>query len=172
MTPTLRTERLLLEPYTAADEDDYVALFRDEKVARWMGSGPVDETADRELFGRFLADVHAHDRFDVWAVRQGRRLVGHAEFQPIEGEEGHEIIFALASDVWRSGLGTELVEAVVRYAFGTLALAEVHAFVPASNTASLALLHRTGFQHVRDIADYDGTTRLLTRTAGGVTHRL
>ncbi len=163
MPSTLRTERLLLEPYTPADEESFVALFQDEKVSKWMGSGPPDEAADRELFGKILADVYAHDRFDIWAVRLGHRLVGHVELQPAEDHKGYEIIFALASDVWRSGLGTELVNEIVRYGFDTLALAEVHALVPAANSAALALLHKTGFQHVRDIAEYGSFTRVLTR---------
>ncbi|WP_371493918.1 GNAT family N-acetyltransferase [Kitasatospora sp. NBC_00374] len=165
MTPTLRTERLLLEPYVPADEEDFVTLFQDTRVSRWMGDGPQSEAEDRALFARVFTKVYALNRFDVWAVRHNGRLVGHAEIKPAAVVEGFEIIYALAVEAWGCGLGTEVADAVVDYGFTTLGLAEVHATVAESNLASLALLGRIGFQHVRDIEEDDGsTTRLLTRS--------
>ena len=168
MTPTLYTERLLLEPYTPADEEDFVALFQDARVSRWMGDGPESEAEDRALFGRIFTKVYALNRFDVWAVRRDGRLVGHAEIKPTAVVEGYEIIYALAADAWGHGLGTELADAIVNYGFDTLGLAEVHATVAEPNLASLALLGKIGFQHVRDIKEDDGsTTCLLTRGRAG-----
>ncbi|MEV0234523.1 GNAT family N-acetyltransferase [Nonomuraea sp. NPDC050786] len=168
MTPTLRTERLLLEPYVPEDEEDFVALFQDRRVSQWMGDGPATEAEDRALFGRVFTKVYARDLFDVWAVRRNGLLVGHAEIKPTDVVQGHEIIYALTPDVWGSGLGRELAEAIVAYGFDTLGLTEVHATVAASNSASLAVLNRIGFEHVRDIGEDDGsTTRVLTRHRAG-----
>jgi RimJ/RimL family protein N-acetyltransferase len=55
--------------------------------------------------------------------------VGHAELKPTEVVNGYEIVYALAPDVWGSGLGTELAEALVRYGFDT-GLAEQDWFSP------------------------------------------
>ncbi|MEU9192000.1 GNAT family N-acetyltransferase [Streptomyces hundungensis] len=165
MTPTLRTERLLLDPYTPDDEEDFVALFQDRRVSRWMGEGPSSEAQDRALFRRVFTQVYARDLFAVWAVRRDGVLIGHAEIKPTEATGGHEIIYALAPAAWGAGLGTELAQAVVAHGFDTLGLTEVHATVAAENTASLTLLARIGFVHVRDIQEDDGsTTRVLTRT--------
>ncbi|MGW1963732.1 GNAT family N-acetyltransferase [Streptomyces sp. NPDC001935] len=165
MTPTLRTERLLLEPYVPEDEDHFVTLFQDSRVSRWMGDGPSSEAEDRALFGRIFTKVYAQDLFDVWAVRRDGLLVGHAEIKPTDTVAGHEIIYALAPAAWGSGLGTELAEAIVAHGFETLQLAEVYATVAAPNQASLALLRRVGFEHVRDIEEEDGgTTRVLARS--------
>ncbi|MFG6191796.1 GNAT family N-acetyltransferase [Nonomuraea sp. JJY05] len=164
MTPTLRTERLLLEPYTPEDQEDFVTLFQDRRISQWMGDGPATEAEDRALFGRIFTKVYAQDLFDVWAVRRNGLLIGHAEIKPTDVVHGYEIIYALAPDVWGSGLGRELAEAIVSYGFDTLGLTEVYATVAASNNASLAVLNRIGFEHVRDIAEDDGsTTRVLTR---------
>ncbi|WP_328941039.1 GNAT family N-acetyltransferase [Streptomyces sp. NBC_00250] len=164
MIPTLRTERLLLEPYVPADEEDFVALFQDPRVSAWMGNGPVAEADDRALFGRIFTKVYARELFDVWAVRRDGLLVGHAEIKPTEDVGGHEIVYALAPAAWGSGLGTEVAEALVAYGFGTLGLSEVHATVAEPNVASLKLLGRIGFEHVRDITEEDGsTTHVLTR---------
>ncbi|MFJ6889482.1 GNAT family N-acetyltransferase [Streptomyces californicus] len=164
MTPTLRTERLLLEPYAPEDEEDFVALFQDTDVSRWMGDGPSTEAEDRALFGRVFTKVYAQDLFAVWAVRRDGELVGHAEIKRTEAVDGHEIIYALAPAAWGIGLGTELARALLDHGFGTLGLSEVHATVAAENTASLTLLERIGFEHTRDIEEGDGsTTRVLTR---------
>ncbi|WP_067566254.1 GNAT family N-acetyltransferase [Nocardia acidivorans] len=164
MTPTLRTERLLLEPYVPEDEEDFVALFQDTRVTRWMGDGPASEAADRALFGRIFTNVYARDLFDVWAVRRDGLLVGHAEIKPTDAVGGHEIIYALVPTAWGVGLGTELAEAIVAYGFDALGLTEVYATVAAPNKASLTLLDRIGFERVRDIEEEDGgTTRVLVR---------
>ncbi|MFH9725642.1 GNAT family N-acetyltransferase [Streptomyces sp. NPDC017254] len=164
MIPTLRTERLLFEPYVPADEDAFTALFQDPRVARWMGDGPVPEEDDRALFGRIFSKVYAQDLFAVWAVRRDGLLVGHAEIKPTEQVGGHEIVYAIAPAAWGAGLGTEVAEALVAYGFDTLGLPAVHATVAEPNTASLVLLGRIGFTHVRDLTEEDGsTTRVLTR---------
>ncbi|WP_030708005.1 GNAT family N-acetyltransferase [Streptomyces sp. NRRL F-2580] len=164
MTPVLRTERLLLDPYVPEDEERFVALFQDTRVSRWMGDGPATEAEDRALFGRVFTKVYAEDLFDVWAVRRGGELIGHAEIKRTDEVDGYEIIYALAPAAWGSGLGTEIAEAIVAYAFAGLGLTEVHATVAAANTASLSLLKRIGFTHVRDLREDDGsTTHVLTR---------
>ena len=167
--PTLRTARLLLDPYVPDDEESFVALFQDPRVSRWMGDGPACEAEDRALFGRIFTKVYAQDLFDVWAVRRDRLLIGHAEIKPTDAVAGgHEIVYALAPAAWGSGLGTELAEAIVAYGFDTLGLTEMHATVAAQNTTSLALLARIGFAHVRDIIEDDGsTTCVLTRRLPG-----
>ncbi|THV31385.1 GNAT family N-acetyltransferase [Glycomyces paridis] len=168
MTPEIRTERLLLQPYLPADEEDFVAFFGDERVSRWMGDGPEPEAETRALFGRVFTDVYATGRFDVWAVREHGRLVGHAEIKPTEVSGGHELIYALAPAAWGRGLGTELAAAIVAYGFETLGLHEVHATVAAPNEASLAVLAKLGFVHVRDQPEEQGpVTRVLTVTRPG-----
>ncbi|MEO3973205.1 GNAT family N-acetyltransferase [Streptomyces sp. CAU 1734] len=163
MTPTLRTQRLVLTPYIRSDEDDFVALFQDTEVSRWMGDGPGSEEEDRALFGRIFTKVYARNLFDVWAVRRDGVLAGHAEIKRTDEVRGYEIIYALAPSAWGSGLGTEIAEALIAHGFGTLGLTEIHATVAEPNRASLNLLERLGFVHVRDIAEDDGsTTRVLT----------
>ncbi|WP_405752950.1 GNAT family N-acetyltransferase [Streptomyces sp. NBC_00012] len=165
-TPALHTARLHLAPYTPDDEEDFVALFQDTRVSRWMGEGTVSEAEDRALFGRIFSKVYAQDLFDVWAVRHEGRFVGHAEIKPSTDVGGHEIVYALTTRAWGRGFGTEIAQALTGYGFDALGLTEVHATVSAGNTASLALLDRIGFRHVRDTVEEDGsTTRVLTRSA-------
>lgn len=164
MTSALRTKRLLLDRYVPEDEDSFVALFQDARVSQWMGDGTSSEEDDRALFWRVFTKVYAENLFDVWAVRRGGRLVGHAEIKRTDEVDGYEIIYALAPEVWGAGLGRELAEAIVAYGFDTLGLSEVHATVAEANKASLALLDKIGFRYVRTITEDDGsTTQVLTK---------
>lgn len=161
-TPTLHTDRLLLEPYRPDDAKDFIALLTDPEVGRFMGDGPLTADEAGALFGRVFTKVYADDLFDVWAVRRDGHYVGHAELKRTDQVDGHEIIYALAKPAWGAGLGTELARALVRHGFDTLGLPRVYATVAEANHASLALLGRLGFVHERDIAEADGTvTRVL-----------
>ncbi|WP_330239658.1 GNAT family N-acetyltransferase [Streptomyces sp. NBC_00525] len=160
-SPALRSERLVLEPYVPADEEDFVALFLDTRVSRWIGDGPEPEESCRALFSRIFTHVYEPGAFDVWAVRRDGRMVGHAEIKPSKAVGGHELIYALAHEAWGQGLGTELARRIVAYGFEALGLDQVHATVAEPNAASLAALRKVGFRHVRDIAEEDGTTTLL-----------
>jgi RimJ/RimL family protein N-acetyltransferase len=165
MTPTLNTERLVLKPYEIEDAEAFVALFTDEAVAQWMGDGPQSRDENRAIFGRIFTDVYAHDRFDVWAVWEGDRFVGHAEVKDTTEIEGHEIVYALSRDVWHRGLGSELARALTSYSVDVLGLDEVHATVDARNLASLVVLEKAGFVRMREVANDDGSTTVV------LTHR-
>ncbi|MFF5449073.1 GNAT family N-acetyltransferase [Streptomyces sp. NPDC012888] len=172
MTPTLRTGRLRLEAYRPEDEDEFVALFLDPMVSRWMGEGTQSEEEERALFGRIFSKVYAQRLFDVWAVRraEGGPLIGHAEIKRTDQVDGHELVYALAPGAWGKGLGTELARAVLGHGFGALGLAEVYATVAEPNGGSLALLERLGFRYEPDIEEDDGSTTkvlVLPRSASG-----
>ncbi|SCL49484.1 Protein N-acetyltransferase, RimJ/RimL family [Micromonospora citrea] len=161
-TPTLRTDRLLLEPYRPDDAEDSIALLTDPEVGRFMGDGPLSAEEAGALFERLFANVYANDLFDVWAVRRDGRYVGHAEIKRTDQVDGHEIVYALIKPAWGAGLGTELARALVRYSFDTLELPRVYATVADANHASLTLLGRIGFVHERDTTEDDGgVTRVL-----------
>lgn len=166
VTPELRTESLSLVPYTPGDEEEFVALFQDPEVSWWTGdaAGSASRAADRALFRRILTHVYPLQLFDVWALRRGSRLVGHAEVKPSEAVDGHELVCSLASGVRGDRLEPELAEALVTYSFYVLGLPRLYATVAEPDAASLALLRGLGFEHVRDIHRPDGrVTRLLAR---------
>jgi RimJ/RimL family protein N-acetyltransferase len=166
VTPTLRSERMVLSPYTPEDEDDFVALLRDEEVCKWMGQQRQPEETIRSLFGLLFTEVYAKNMFDVWAVRLDGRYVGHAELKKTGNVDGHELICALVRDVWRMGLGTELSNRVIDYGFDELGLDAVHGCVAAENIRSLAMALKAGFEIVRDVSGEDGkVTRIVTLRA-------
>lgn len=162
---------MILAPYTPEDEDDFVDLLTDEDVCRWMGQASETEDIIRVLFGRIFTEIYANNLFDVWAVWSEDRYIGHAEIKPTGNVDGYEVVCAFVRAAWGRGLGTELLKSIMEYAFEVLKLTEVHGMIDATNTTSMALAHKLGFEHVRDVTDDDGTTthvvtaRLTTSTS-------
>ncbi|MFG2498015.1 GNAT family N-acetyltransferase [Streptomyces sp. NPDC048441] len=163
MTPVLRSERLRLSPYVAADEERFVTLLQDEAVGRWFGDGMQSVEQTHALFRRMFGLVYGESQFPVWAVRHEGRYVGHAEIKPSPETwlDGHEIVIGLRQDSWGIGLGTELARLLTSYGHETLALSHVHATVDTENTASLAVLKRLGYTQGREVAEDNGRTTLL-----------
>lgn len=163
MTPVLRSERLSLSPYVAADEEQFVALLQEEAVGRWFGDGMQSVEQTHALFRRIFSLVYAENQFPVWAVRHEGRYIGHAEIKPSPETwlDGHEIVYGLFRGSWGMGLGTELARLLTTYGHQTLALSEVHATVDAENIASLTVLKRLGFTQGRSVPEDNGRTTLL-----------
>lgn len=163
MTPVLRSERLVLSPYVAADEEQFVALLQDEAVGRWFGDGMQSVEQTHALFRRIFGLVYAENQFPVWAVRHEDRYIGHAEIKPSPESwlDGHEIVYGLFRGSWGMGLGTELARLLTAYGHQTLGLTEVHATVDAENIASLTVLKRLGFAQGRSVPEDNGRTTLL-----------
>ncbi|MFC5959438.1 GNAT family N-acetyltransferase [Streptomyces pratens] len=157
MTPVLHTERLTFRPYRPEDEDHFVALLRDEEVCRWMGQDRVPEADLRTLFRAILTDVYPQHMFDVWGLWREEVYVGHAEVKKTGNVDGHELVTALVPEYWGQGLGTEVVRGLLRHAADNLGLKEAYGMVGADNTASLAMIRRLGFRHMRDVVGDDGT---------------
>jgi RimJ/RimL family protein N-acetyltransferase len=164
MTPTLRTDRLLLTPYIPAYEDLFIALLADEEVCRWMGQTAEPEETLRGLYRQIFSEVYAKNLFDVWAVWCGADYIGHAEIKRTGNVDGHEVICALRREFRGRGLGTELLHAVLLYGFEELNLSEVHGMVGSMNNASLAMARKVGFEPVREVVAEDGVTTQVVLT--------
>ncbi|WNV87687.1 GNAT family N-acetyltransferase [Umezawaea sp. Da 62-37] len=165
MTPTLRTGRLLLTPYTPADEDHFITLLADEEVCRWMGQAAETEDVLRDLFRQIFTEVYAKNLFDVWAVWSEGHYVGHSEIKRTGNVDGHEVVCALMSEFRGRGLGTELLNAVLTYGFEELNLTEVHGMVGSANNASLAMARKVGFELVREVGDGATIQKVVTLKA-------
>jgi RimJ/RimL family protein N-acetyltransferase len=159
VTPTLRTVRLLLEPYVRDDERSFWALFDDPRVSRWF---TPDRGSDEDLFHAALTD-RTEGRAEVWAVREHGRYVGHVEIRPGREVDGYELVYALRPDVWGRGVGREIVEGTTAYALEVRGLHVLHATVDARNAAALALLARAGYVRVGERVEADHRVYVLAR---------
>jgi len=121
----------------AAMQHTYVAPTLEHCAAR-LG---VYETMRTTLgFGPWVATANESGEIIGW---------GGLSVDPDEPEWGLEVSYAFTPGVWGKGYATELVQASLAYAFGPLSAREVHAFAKPDNPASLRVLEKCGFSHLR-----------------------
>jgi ribosomal-protein-alanine N-acetyltransferase len=143
------------------------AVFGDPQVAAtlWPGPGGGARTPDQSL-ALLESDIAHWDLhgFGPWLFRLRKddrpAARGGLWRTVIEGQPATEVQYAVVSSLWGQGLATEIARATVATAFDHAGLEELVCFTPASNTASLQVMEKAGFQYSHNI----------TRT--GLPHRL
>lgn len=144
MPDQIETTRLLLRPYRWQDIDDVVAYATDETWAKYLPVPTPYTLADGQ---RFLASQVLLDRETqpCWAIESAGRIVGGINLRFTFEHRLGELGYAVARDVWGSGIATESAAAVVDAAFSTYPdLNRIRAIGDARNEASLRVMARLG----------------------------
>jgi RimJ/RimL family protein N-acetyltransferase len=159
------TERLRLRALTPEDLHDLHERVSSDPEVAWDGTPSTLEETRRSL-ERKLDHVREHG-FGMMAVteRESGELYGFAGLQHLEGGPDVEIGYYLARAAWGRGLATELGQALVDTAFGTLGLERLVAVVRPENTASQGVLAKLGFRPVAVEHHYGAEVQLWERAA-------
>src|SRR5688572_5563141 len=146
--PRLETSRLVLRHPKPTDSSDLFAVFSDPEVMRYWSDLPMSTPQDADGYIAQI-DAHFHDRdLFQWAAEQRTtaRVIGTCTLLNVSAaHQRAEIGFALGRQHWGQGLATEIVNALLSFAFETLALHRLEADVDPRNERSLRLLERLGF---------------------------
>ncbi len=139
---TIETPRLRLRSYRSEDRDFCLALWGDAENGRYMAD-PLRENADEKYLACF-ADMEDDPEgyYLIAELKDGGAPVGTFCLFPKDGNV--DIGYCLAKARWRQGLGSEMLEAAIRWtrARGGISLSGE---VADDNEASLALLRKFGF---------------------------
>lgn len=158
--PTLpiRTERLLLRPFTDDDFEAFFDLYRREDVARYLPWEPRTREQAIEMFGRvkaltsFSAEGHAIRLAAV--LPESGAVIGdislnHASREHRQGEIG----FVIHPDHQRHGYATEACSAVLGLGFEELGLHRIMGRADPRNAGSVGVMERLGMRreaHLRE----------------------
>ncbi|HZN33158.1 MAG TPA: GNAT family N-acetyltransferase [Pirellulaceae bacterium] len=147
----LRTERLLLRRWRAADREPFAALNADPRVMEHFPALLSREQSD-ERVERIEAHFQQHG-YCQWAVE----IPGVTPFAGFIGLsvpqfEAHftpcvEIGWRLAADCWGRGYATEGARAALPFGFEKLALAEIVSFTVPANVRSRRVMEKLGMTH-------------------------
>lgn len=148
-TPSLRTERLQLRPFTEEDGDPLFALQSDAFAMRYWDSPPW---TDRASIARFLAGCERMAEED-----EGARVVierasdgeflGWVTFNSWNPDfRSASLGYSLTQSAWGQGYATEAARAVLGWAFDAFDLNRVQAETDTRNVASARVLEKLGFQ--------------------------
>lgn len=162
--PVLRSERLLLRPLTAADEDLGRALLMDPEVMEHLGGAYTEERLLREM--AVATRRCAQGAIGVWCVLdfESDQKLGTGVLLPLPIEEDDtnwnlvagealpdveiEVGYLLKTSAWGKGFATEICRRLVRFAFEGTALEEVVACTGPNNVASQRVLRKAGLSGV------------------------
>jgi RimJ/RimL family protein N-acetyltransferase len=148
--PVLRTERLILSPFTPADVPALVRLANRREIADTTLAIPHPYTEEHAR--RFLAFTDLEHRSGSalsLAIRlaEAPPLVGAVGLKDIDYEHLRaELGYWVGVAWWRRGIATEAARAVLVHAFDSLGLNRVSAHCMVRNPASGKVLERLGMQ--------------------------
>jgi RimJ/RimL family protein N-acetyltransferase len=147
----VRTERLLLRRWRAADRAPFAALNADPRVMEFFPG--LLSRADSDALVVHVETHFAAHGFGPWAVEVPGELpfagfVGlsvpafAAAFAPCV-----EIGWRLDAELWGRGYATEAARAALAFGFAQLGLAEVVAFTVPANVRSRRVMEKVGMTH-------------------------
>jgi [ribosomal protein S5]-alanine N-acetyltransferase len=174
MAELLRTNRLLVRDWSAADAEAALKLFGHQTLQRW-----APELAGRSDIPGASDAAAMQDVLQRWAVEQrdmspgtgrwalvaldGGALVGAVSLLPMPVPEADvEIECQLAPEYWGRGYITEAAWALAHWAFEH-SLVELFALVPPDNARAAATARRIGMEWVGESDKYHGQSLQVFR---------
>jgi [ribosomal protein S5]-alanine N-acetyltransferase len=151
----IRTDRLVLRPWTFGDVPHVLAYANDEEWGRYL---PVPHPYLEADARKFIAAQVLHDRTERfgWAVELDGRAIGGLDLLLLEDEQLGELGYAIARAFWGRGLATEAGRAVIDAAFrGCARLTRMRASADARNLASARVLEKLGLKRERLLRSND-----------------
>jgi ribosomal-protein-alanine N-acetyltransferase len=146
MALPVKARRLEIRALEPEDLSSVHACVSDPLVAQWFPWGPNTERETREFIEGAVRAATISDRrsFVLGIALQVGGLVGVCFFDRTnEGE--FELGYYLRRDCWDRGFATEVLAAVVPFAFGELGARRIFARVDPGNPPSARVLEHAGF---------------------------
>jgi RimJ/RimL family protein N-acetyltransferase len=148
MDRELKTDRLRLRSWVAADREPFAVLTADPRVMEHFPA-PLSRQESDGLAARIEAHILEHG-WGLWAVEIPgvapfagyiglARVTFQARFTPCV-----EVAWRLAAEFWGRGYATEGAMAALRFGFQSLMLSEIVSFTVPANRRSIAVMERIG----------------------------
>ena len=149
----LRTERLILRPWTLDDVADMYEYAKVDGVGIWAGWLPHK---DKEESRRIVESFIKHKK--VLAIEYDGKVIGslgiecykESDYPELESLKARELGYVLSKDYWGKGLMTEAVTEVIRYLFEDEFLDAITCCYYIQNDRSARVQEKCGFEFVRD----------------------
>jgi RimJ/RimL family protein N-acetyltransferase len=156
----LETDRLLLRRQVIEDLDALWDLYCDPEVTKYIPDAPKTRSEAKEELEWFLNGHPRHPELGLWAtvLKENGKFIGRSGLLPwsIEGRDEVEVAYTIAREYWGRGLGTEVAQAILRYAFDALGLSRLICLIEPGNTASQKVAEKIGMRLEKTVAGIDG----------------
>ena len=135
----LRTDRLLLRPFSLSDVDDVLEYGSDPEWAAFFD--PYDRGGTEDMIAR--AVLTSWKEAPWFALELDGRVVGMAALS-LDRRHVAELSYEVARPHWGKGLAPEAARAVVDWGFRELGVGKVAAFADARNRQSWRVMEKLG----------------------------
>jgi ribosomal-protein-alanine N-acetyltransferase len=162
MAELLRTDRILVRDWSAADATAALEIYRRDEVVQWLREPDriPDATAMHSVLqGWTIEQSDLAPGTGRWALTllDGGALIGGINLLPMPVPEADvEIGYQLAPEHWGRGYITEAARALAHWAFQH-SLVELFALVAPDNVRAAATARRIGMEWVGESDKYYGT---------------
>ena len=152
---TLRTERLILRPFTEADAPAFHALVSDPQVLRYTGENPVASVEEvlEVLRTRPLRDyaVHGFGRM-ACVLQETNELIGFCGLKRLEMFNNEvDMGYRFVPCYWGLGIASESAAALYAHGKTELNLSRIVGLVIPENTGSVRVLEKLGMQREKAV---------------------
>jgi RimJ/RimL family protein N-acetyltransferase/ribosomal protein S18 acetylase RimI-like enzyme len=147
-TPTLRTARLLLRPFTEADTAAIFALHSSPRVLRYWDAPPWIERARAERFIAVCKQIEQEGsgaRLAIERTADGVFIGWCCLVKWNPDYRSATMGYCLDDAAWGQGFATEAAGSMLQWGFDTLQLNRVQAETDTRNAASARVLEKLGF---------------------------
>ena len=142
----IETPRLLIRSWRKTDKAFTLSLWGDRENGRYMSDPVCENIDDRYLKCVDEMEDNPEGYFLIAELKENGKRVGTCCAFP-EGDN-YDIGYCVAKDCWGKGLGTEMIDALIRWINGKGAKT-ITGEVADMNLASIALLRHFGFSEDR-----------------------
>jgi RimJ/RimL family protein N-acetyltransferase len=146
-------QKIMLERFQESDFPTLINWINSDRLmaqwGRWCFTFPLTTTQLSEYMRSAQGDNPGRIVFKG-LVAETREVIGHIELDRINYNQGTASICRVLvgqPEARGKGFGQSLVQAVLQFAFGDLALRRVDLQVYAFNTSAIACYERVGFKH-------------------------
>jgi len=146
--PILTTERLTLKQLVTADEQEIFTLRSDREINKYLDrqlSNTIDDA--RNFINKVNENINKNSAL-YWAITLSDKnvLVGTiCLFGFSEEKNNCEIGYELMANFQGQGIMTEAAQKVIGYAFNTIRIQRIEAFIHRDNQRSIKLLEKLSF---------------------------
>lgn len=127
-----------LKAYEDSDIEDFVLLFTDVELCKYMAGGAYDNEKEAENLFYFLQEISlSYSSKKAYGIFKEEELIGHFETEKKENEI--EIVYLLRKEFWGKGIMQKIITH-----FNTQFSENIVARIMINNTNSSKMLEKIG----------------------------
>lgn len=151
MEERLKTERLVLRPFTLDDAPRVCALVGNWNVARMLArvAYPYSQDQAEQWISRHDA-VRSSGAANPFAIEKDGELVGCVGLDRDDENKTYEVGFWIGEPYWNDGIATEACGAIIDHAFTSHPVDHLTAGHMTDNHASGRVLTKLGFRYTSE----------------------